>query len=640
MLQKIRDKTQGVISHILVGLLIAVFALWGVDRIVGNLSQSAPELTVNGDEIPSAEIDRLAQKKTQDMIKQLGNKPDLSKLDESFSRVAAVNELIQRKLLEQAAESSGMAVSVNAVDRRIRQTSDFQLDGVYNAKLATQMLQGAGLTPNSYRAQLSRDILLNQQLAGYTATGFVTPDQLAKLAALVHQKRSLRYFVVPSAKFTDSVTVSDQDIQDYYQHNQKLFQQEEQVSIEYVELNKAKLMDAVAVSDEQLKAAYQDEVAAFKAQTERRASHILWPASTEAEIAAARKEAAAVKARLDAGEDFSKLAKQYSKDADSAQKGGDLGFTTGSNFPEPFEAALQKMTVNQVSEPVQSEFGIHLIKLTELKDTKIDSFETRKEALLHDLKQKGADALFTSKLEELKTLSFESPDLTEPSTRLMLPKQTTGLFGRSGGTGIAAAKPVITAAFSQEVMEKGLNSEVISVDDKTSVVLHVLEHQPAQVRPLDVVRGEVEVTLRQQKAKAQAKELGDSFLNAVKNGDNIDALLGAQHLGWTALENIERSEPKLNPEITDKVFTMDRPQDGKTILDGLAMQAGDYAVVELKNVTEGSQADVKEAEAASMRNFLSQQAGANDFAGYMKSMEAHAKIKGRDKQLAAKDPLL
>ena len=639
MLQKIRDKTQGVISNIVVGCLIAVFALWGVDRLVGNLSQSTPELTINGDEILTADIDKLAQRKTQEMIAKLGDKPDISKLDESLFRQSAVNELIQRKLLEQSAQASSMAVSVNAIDSRIRQTQDFQIDGVYNAQRATLVLQGAGFTPSRYRTTLSQEIILNQQLAVYNASGFSTPDQISKIAALIHQKRSLRFFVVPTAMFADSVTVSDQDIQDYYQQNQKRFQQEEQVSIEYIELDKNKLSEEVAVADEQVKAAYQDEVAAYKAQTERRASHILWPATSEAELAAARKEAVAVKVRLDAGEDFAKLAKQFSKDTDSAQKGGDVGFTTGSSFVEGFEKALQNLTVNQVSEPVQTEFGIHLVKLTELQDTKIESFEARKAALLRDLKQKGADALFTSKLEELKNLSFESPDLNEPAVRLKLTKQTTGLFGRSGGAGISAEKPVIAAAFNADVVEKGLNSEVITVNDKQSIVLHVLEHQQAQVRPLQVVRGEVEVTLRQQKAKAQASALGDTFMKSLKNGENIDALLTVQHLGWNALANIERSEAKLNPEIANKAFTMQKPQAGP-VLEAYAMGAGDYAVIELQSVADGTTADFKEGEESGMRNFLSTQAGSDDFTAYMKSLEARAKIKGRETQLAVRDPLL
>ncbi|HTR00914.1 MAG TPA: SurA N-terminal domain-containing protein [Candidatus Acidoferrum sp.] len=641
MLQKIRDKTQGLISNLLMGVLILVFALWGVDTLIGNIVQNGAKLTVNGDEIPTTEIDKLAQRKAQEAIAQMGNKPDLSKLDEAQFRESAVNELIQRKLLEQAAKANGLGVLSDAgIKTRLADNPDFQIDGKYDAKRASLVIQNMGLTPTGYFDSLRQDAQLNQQLATFTTTGFTTPDQLSHLAALVHQKRSLRYLVVPTAKFADAVTISDQDIQDYYQQHQSTFQQEEQVSIEYLELDKNKLADSINVTDEQAKAAYQDEVASYKAQTERRASHILLQATTDQELADARKKATEIKAKLDAGEDFGKLAAQYSQDTGSAKQGGDVGYTTGNSFSDSFEKALQGLALNQVSGPVQSEFGIHLIKLTEIKETTIASFEARKAELLRDLKQKAAETAFKSKVEELKTLAFESPDLKEAAGKLQLAIQTTGPFTRSNGGGIAAEAAVREGAFKVEVKDQGLNSEVITLGTDRSVVLRVTNHQPAQVKPLEVVRGEVEVTLRQQKAAAQAKTLGESILDGVKKGASIDSLLATQKLTWVPLDNIERAEPKLNPEITNHVFAMARPETGKTAPDGFALRAGDYAVVELTSVTDGTTADMKEAETQNMSNFMTQAAGANDFTAYMKSIEARAKIKGKETQLAAKDPTL
>lgn len=639
MLQQIREKTQGIISKILVGVLIAVFALWGVDTIVGNFLVSTPTLTVNGDEILSQEIDSVSQQKAQEMIAKLGDNPDLSLLDEALFREAAVNELIQRTLLQQSAESSGMGISPAAIDARIAQNQDFQIDGVFNAERANLVLQGAGYTPSSYRSVLAQDLLLNQQLAAYTATGLVTPDQLTQLASLVHQKRTLRYLTVATATFTDAVTVAEEEITGYYDQHQADYQQEELVNIEYVELAKEALFAEITVTDEQLQAAYQQEVTDYKAQTERRASHILWEATTGEELDAARTEAAAVKARLDAGEEFAALAEEFSDDTGSAQSGGDVGYTTGESFVAPFEDALRNLAINQVSEPVQTEFGIHLIKLTEQNETKIDSFEMRRDALERDLKQKEVDTLYASRIEELKNLAFESPDLEEPSSRLNLMKQTSGLFGRSGAVGIAAETAVQDAAFSTEVLEDGLNSDVLTLGDR-SVVLRVIDHQPAAIKTLDVVRGEVEVAVRLDKAKAQAQALGESFVNAMKNGDNIDGLLSAQNLAWTQSEAIERVAPAVNPEITNRAFMMPRPAaDGREIA-GFSLSNGDYVVIELQSVVDGTTADFREGEEQNMRNFLSQQAGASDISGYIKSLEARADIEGRESQLQVQDPLL
>jgi peptidyl-prolyl cis-trans isomerase D len=640
MLQKIRDNTQGVISKVFMGLLIAVFALWGVDSLVGNFFVNTPKLTVNGDEILTAEIDNLAQRKTQQMLEQLGENPDLSNFDESLFREAAVNELIQRKILQQSSADSGMGISAALVDQKITQNPDFQVDGVYNAERANLVLRGAGYTANTYRAVLGEEAILQQMLAAYTASGFATPDQFTQLATLVHQKRSARYVVVQAAPFIDSATVSDEEIKTYYQDHQQDFAQEEQARIEYLELNKDTMMAETSVTEEELQAAYQQEVAGFQAQTERRASHILWEATSEEALVAARKEADAVKARLEAGEDFAALATEFSDDTGSKQNGGDVGFTTGTSFVEPFETALKALTVNQVSVPVQTEFGIHLIKLMELSETKIDTLDQRRVALERDLKQKAVDQLFQTRVDELKNQAFESVDLDGPAESLKLSKQTTELFTRTSGVGIAAEQAVRDAAFGTEVLDQALNSEVINVDSNRSIVLRVQEHQPAQVRGLDVVTGEVELILRQEKAKAQAESLGKAFVEGMQNGGNVDGLLATQNLSWIQVDTIERVAPTVDPELTDKIFLLEKPAIGSTRVAGYALRSGDYAVIELQGVTDGSTADFKEGEEANMRNFVSQQVGANDIAGFIKSLEARADIEGRDTQLAVQDPLL
>lgn len=640
MLQKIRDNTQGIIAKVIMGFIIAVFALFGIDTIVGTYLVSTPALTVNGEEIAAQEIDSLAQRKAQQLLAEMGDNIDFSLFNEALFREAAVNELIQRELINQSADNSNMGISSVTIDRRIAQTPDFQIDGVFNAERANLVLQSMGYSPAAYRAVLAQELVLNQILAAYTATGLVTQDQLSQLVALTHQKRSFRFVPVPASVYIDTVEVSEDEIASYYQNNQARFRQEEMVSIEYVELNKQDMMAEVTVTEEQLQAAYQAEVAAYQAQTERRASHILWEASTPDELTAARAEAEAVKARIDAGEDFATLAAEFSDDTGSASSGGDVGFTTGDSFVDAFESTLRSLAVNEVSGPVQTEFGIHLIKLTEQSETVIEPFEARRDALERDIKQKRVDDLFSARADELSNLAFESPDLEEPARQLNLTPRTSELFGRSGGVGVTALPGVIDAAFSVEVMEEGLNSEIINVDGNRSIVLRVVGHQDAEIRPLDVVRGEVEILLRQDKARQQAARLGESLLTSLQGGSNIDGLLSTQNLSWNQVDNIERAAPDVNPEIADIVFAMPRPEDGKSSLAGFSVSNGDYLLVELQSVVDGTSADLRDSEEQNMRNFLSQLSGANDFAGFMRGMETRAVIKGRESQLEVQDPLL
>lgn len=629
MLQKIRDNTQGLLSKIFIGFIIAVFALFGIESIVGTLFTSNTSISVNGTDITEAEIEALAQQKAQQYYSSLGPDADLSDVDDSVFRESAIDELLQRTLLMQSAENAGMVVSSLSLDRRIAQTPDFQIDGAFNSERARLLLQNIGYTPSGYRAALAREGLLNQILAGYSATGFTTPAELSQLIALTHQKRSFRYVTLGFQGQGDDIEITDADISQYYADNQDMFVQEEMVIVEYLELNKDTMLDEVSVTEDEIRALYNTEQAAFQAQTERRASHILFTATTEEEFASAQAEATAVKARLDAGEDFAALAAEFSDDTGSAELGGDVGYTTGSNFVAEFETALQGLEVDAVSEPVRSEFGYHLIKLTEQNDTEVQSFEERREALERDLRLDKAEALFVTRSEELSNLAFEALDLDEPASSMGLEKQRSDWFGRSGGTGITANPGVINAAFSLEVLEDRLNSELIRLDESRSVVIHVVEHQLPEVSALEEVRGEIEVLLRLEQLREQVRLIGETIVSSLQSGDNIDGLLAAQNLSWNQLDNVERSTARINPEIIDKVFALPRPAEGATEVAGYQLASGEYVVIELQNVADGTDADAVEGEVQNMRSFLSQQAAANDFAAFMAGIEARAEITGR-----------
>jgi peptidyl-prolyl cis-trans isomerase D len=630
MLQKIRDNTQGTFSKVFLGFVIAVFALFGLESLVGTLMNSTTTLKVNGVEITTTEIDALTNSKAQEFFSQLGPDADFSGFDESLFRESAVNELIQRELLLQSAVGSNMTISSVSIDREIAQTPDFQIDGVFNAERASLLLRNAGYSPASYRAARTRERMINQILAGYSATGFATPADIERLAALSHQKRSFRYLTLGLEGQTEGIEISDADIEAWYQEHQNEFLLEEQVTIEYVELNRNDMMAEIEVTEDELQKRYADEQTQFQAQTERHAAHILFGAFTEDEFEAAAAAAASAKARIDNGEDFAALAAELSDDTGSAQDGGDVGYTTGDNFVEPFEEALRALDVGAVSEPVRTEFGYHLIKLLDQSETEVESFEQRRTALENDLRAQKVNAIFTARSEELSNLAFEAVDLQEPAEALNLTIQRSEPFGRSGGIGITALSGVINAAFSADVLEDMLNSDLIALDPSRSIVLRVVDHQMPQLRPLDEVRGEIAVILQRERASEQVRAIGETIVSSIQGGANIDGLLAAQNTSWTQVDAIERNVAGANAEITDRVFTMPRPEEGSTVVQGHTLSDGSYIVVELQNVTDGTPADFRDNEESNLRNFVSQQMAVNDFAGFMGSLEARADIDGRN----------
>jgi peptidyl-prolyl cis-trans isomerase D len=621
MLQNIRNNSQGFLAKIFVGFIVFVFAIFGLDSIVGTIVNTNSTVSVNGVPIDELAIESESQRITQELLSSLGAQIDASSIDSTQFREQAINNLVERELLIQAALENGMVISSATLDRLIAQTPDFQVDGVFNNERARALLASFGMTPASYRASLEQQGLLNQILSAYADSSFATVSEMENLARINEEKRNFRYVRINAANLAQTQELTDEEISQYYEANSALFMQGERVSLEYLELNKNDLLADIEITEEQIQAQYAAEISSLQAQTERRASHILL---ANAETPDALAQAQELKSRIDNGESFEDLAAEFSDDSGSAQFGGDVGYTTGETFVEEFENALGQLALNEVSDPVQTQFGIHLIKLTEISENEGPSLEESRERIVTELQDQAVEDIYIARAEELNNLSFESIDLQEPASILGLEIQTTELFDNAGGIGIAANPDVITAAFGADVQE-GLNSELIALDDSRSVVIRLLESREPELKTLAEVRGEIESTLRRQKAEAQAASLGETFLNNLNNDQNIDNLLAVQGLEWNRGQNLSRTSSGLDPEIRQIVFSMSKP-DGDTLVEGQQLASGDYVIAELQEVIPGSLEEMSEENRLALQSYLMQVVAASDFSAYLSGRVANADI--------------
>jgi len=626
MLQKIRDNSQGIGAKIFVWFIIVIFGAWGASTIVSSVINGTPAVSVNGTDIDELEVERTTQIRLQEMMQSLGPDADLSSIDEDLAREAALNELIQQELLLQYAENTGMVISSRSIDRSIAQTADFQVDGVFNGERAQMLIASMGYTPNSYRAALASQGLINQVSYAYGLSGFVTTPEIENIAKLLNQTRDLRYILVSLDTQLNNIDSTEEEIEEYYSANESQFVLEEQVSLEYLELDKDAIFDEVVVTEEQIVQRYEEEQLEYQTQIERRAAHILLEAFDDDGMAENLALAAELKSRIDNGESFEALVLEYSDDLGSAEDGGDVGYTTGDNFVEPFEQALLTLDVGEVSGPVQTEFGVHLIKLTERSESALESFEDSRERLERDLKSDEVDTLFLQRSEELGNLAFESFDLSDPAQLMGLEIQTTGLFSRSGGVGIAANSDVINTAFSPQVLLDGLNSDLISVTPSRSVVIRVLEHNQPRLQAMEDVRGEIEIMLQFEKIQEQTLSLGETIKSNYQNDQNIDSLLETQNLSWNQLNGLERSDQVLPPQLVNYIFEMSVPEDDGTVIDGLMLNSGEYVVIELQAVKDGSLEDFDETELNSLESFIAQQSANADFEALITGLQNRADI--------------
>ena len=617
MLQNIRDNSQGWIAKTIIGLIVALLALTGVDAIFTSTSNSQNAAKVNGDKITTVELGQAVEMQRRQLLQQLGRDFDASLLDEKLLRGAALDGLVERTLLLQAAEKADFAFSKEAIDQLVLQTPEFLADGKFDVNRFDQVIRQLGYTRMQFRRMLEEEMLIGQLRAGLAGSGFVTDAEIADFARLEKQTRDFATLTLPAD--SAAVELSDDDVKAYYEAQANEFMSPEQVVLEYVELNKDDFFDEVKVSDEALQNAYRDEIANLSEQ--RRAAHILIEPSDSLTDEQAKAKIQDIEKRLQQGEDFAALAKEFSADPGSAANGGDLGFAGPGVYDPAFEKALYALQKDQVSAPVRSEFGWHLIKLLDVQAPEIPSLDSLKDKLLHDLKARQVEERFVEASKQLEDSAFEASDLVQPAQELGLEVKTTEPFGREGGEGIAANRQVIKEAFSSEVLEDGANSSAIELDPNTVVVVRVKEHKKPKRLALDQVAESIRTQLTKVRASEAAKARGEELLGALRSGKS-----STDQATWKVTEAATRSQEGLEPAILQELFRMPKPSDaGKPTYAGVSLQSGDYVIVRLDGVNEPEKA-LSDEDKAMYGRFLASRSGKQDFAAFRKQLEAKAEI--------------
>ncbi|MCG7373562.1 SurA N-terminal domain-containing protein [Pseudomonas luteola] len=618
MLQNIREHSQGWIAKVIIGVIILLMALTGFEAIIRAGSHQGAVALVNGEEIRQTDLNQAVEMQRRSLAQRLGPNFDPALLDEKRLRDAALKALIERELLLQDAKSNKFAFSEAALDQLILQTPEFQVDGQFNAQRFDQTIAQMGYSRLQFREMLKQEMLMGQLRAGIAGTGFVTDAELNAFAALERQTRDFATHVVKAD--ASKVAVTNDELQGYYDDHRSEFMTPDQVVIDYIELKKSAFADKAQVKQEDLQALYQSETANLSEQ--RNAAHILIEVNDKVNDEQAKAKIDEIKARLDKGEDFAALAKKFSQDPGSANKGGELGYAGRGVYDPAFEEALYGLNKGDVSAPVHSTFGWHLIKLLGVQEAKVPSLESMKPRLEAELKAREADRLFVDAIRNLESAAFEASDLSQPAQEQGLKVQTSKPFGREGGEeGIIANRQVVQAAFSPEVLEDGANSNAIQLDDETAVILRVKEHRKPAQQSFDDVKDNIRSTLTKQKIAETARQQGETLIADLKAGKANTIK------DWKVVEAATRNQEGVDPVVLQQVFRMNKPGDNsKPTYAGVNLADGTYMVIRLTGVSV-PQGTFTDEEKAMYRRFLSSRSGQENFAAYRRALESKAEIK-------------
>ena len=629
MLQNIRDNSQGVVAKVIIGLIVAVFALWGVESIIGGFVAAPPVAEVNGEEINDVQL----QNSVQQLLATIG--ADAGAIDPGLVEDIALNQLIDEVVLRQAAERAALSISSTQIDRFILNSPQFQINGVFDSELAVRTMASQGLSVPLFREDLSRRMALSQLVNAYAGSNFLTPGELQQLIEMQRQTRDIRYISIPMGTRTLGTAIGDESIREYYEQNQEEFREPESVVARYVVLDKDAISEEIEVAPEELQARYEEERDEYQGSVEKRASHILFETFGISEQEALE-QAQAAKRRLDDGEDFAALALELSSDTISAEAGGDIGYTDGTIFPPEVEQALGELELGEISAPVSSEFGVHLVLLTEDSQDEFPPFEEVANRIENDLKSSEVELIYFARLEDLSNLAFESGDLSAISEQLNLPVLTSTPFSRNGGADIFSNPALVAAAYSDEVLLDGNNSDVVELDDSRAAVVRVEQFNDSFVRPLDEVEAEIAVLLRSEMEREAAAKLGNEVFTALQAGTDLDQLLAENELDWIEAPAISRDGIQVNREIAQHAFSMQWP-DPAPVHDSIVLSNGTYVLIELAAVNPGALEDVPEDERRLLARSLAADLGNNDFDRYLQNLRDQADISRQEPDFA---PLL
>lgn len=621
MLQTFRDNLKGTVAYILIGLIVVIFALTGAEALFSGTSTAGKAAEVNGEAIADVEVRRGIQMRRQQMLQRFGEQLPADFISDERLREPVLNDLILRELIYQNAQDGGMTVAEATLDELITSAPQFQQDGKFSPQQYTMLLRNMGYTPAGYKLQLTKDLLGNQLTAGFVNSGFVTAAEMAQVTALTQQARDYYYLTIPAASVADSVQANDEAISAYYEDNKPRYMSREQVAVDYIHVSIDGLMEGIEVSEDELMAQYEQDFADFKG-TSRQAAHILIESQEDGSHEARLQE---VQEKIAAGEDFAELAKTYSDDIGTKNSGGNLGFTSGDIFPEEFETALAALAVEQVSEPVETDAGIHLIKLLSLKAAEPPSFLQERARIEDTLQRATAEERFVEVLEALPDLTYNAASLDDAAVELGLVVETSDPLTRSGGEGVLRDNRVLAAVFSDEVLVEGNTSEVLELAEDSLLVLRVSKHEPSRQQTLEEVKDQViaDVTAKLTAEALEAK--ADGLKAKVIAGESVESLAQANGYEWQVKLAGKRFDPDVDRALNQFVFGLEKPQ-ADPVVDGVQLANGDYVVVSLTAVAAGNLEEQDNSQQRAISGRLAQQLGADDYQSYQAMIQQNADV--------------
>lgn len=630
MLQNLREHAQGWIAGLICGLLALAFALWGIQYYLQDHNSSTVLVKIDGYKITDRALTIAVERLKRQAMLRL-NKPITFSADQLRNlKQEALLTMIRKQILVNAAKKQHYYISDAEVESALMQLPAFQLNDKFSSDQFQQMLSAMLYTPDAFYQELADTLLISQPQVGLTDSAFSLPNEIETTAILENQHRDFKYVILPSTKYINSVHPTAQQINQYYQQNQSQFNVPEQVKINYIEFSIDALKQHLTVSTAQLKNFYENNINNYSTPAQWKTAEIVITVPSHADsktVAAARIKVQSIYSQLKAGENFEQLAKKYSE-APSAVNGGESAWFTASQRSPVLMQIISQLKPGQMSAPFEDSQGFTIIKLIGMKPKQVKSFESVQKDVKTAYESQALQERFNQESDKLNELTYTNPTSLDAAAKaLHLPIKSSDWFTQKGTTtGITSNPKIVNAAFSDDVLRQGNNSNLIQLDDDTVIVLRVADSKPARIKSLKEVEPEITSVLKKQLASNQAQQIGEQWVAALQQGKK-------EPITWHNVMGATREQSGVDSNLLTLAFNQTVSGKNATAIVGDSLPNGDYAIVMVTKVVPGHAAtSVQEKQV--LANTLVTDWGQLDYSLYVKSLVDKTKIKVYDKSVS------
>jgi peptidyl-prolyl cis-trans isomerase D len=631
MLQNIREKFTGWIAISILALIGVTFIFVGGANfafIGSNYAAKVDDVEIGLGQFEAAYRDELQRN------------PEYAQLPEDIRvqlRQNILEGLIQQRVIDNYLVEAGYQMGDAQITAMIQQVPEFQVDGKFDLETYRSLLAQNGYEPADFERAQRVSLRREQLQRAIRGSAIMSPAAYRRYLNLAAEQRIVRLATLDPEIAAADLTVTDDMVAAYYDNNPTLYQLPESADVEYVEIQRSDVAQTLTITEQELVEYYEYNQDRYQQDEQRQASHILILFGDDE--AAAEATATDLVARIAAGESFEELAKEYSEDGGTSDRGGDLGTLTRTQLPGDLGAAIFSMSEGAIEGPVKSDFGFHVVRLDKILESGPLPLDQVRAELTAELQDQKAENLFLELERKLSDALFDAPDIRALAEAVGVEVKTVSGFTREGGGPLGDDFAVINAIFDEAVLSGEQMSEIIEIDASRSAVFAVTQHRPATRQALDDVRDAVESTLKIQKAEELMVARAEEMLTALEAG--ADFAEAAAAIGATAEEPVlmSRNMQDADQFISVAVFTAVKPSQDMPTAGSTRNGVGGYTVYSIESVIPGRPEVVPVEQRDQGKLQLTDQIGVGEYVAFMQELRENAEIIINEDALAAPDLL-